>query len=85
MPFVAAKIAISKDFFTINKKTKWITNEASRKIVHVLRNKFNAIVSTSKSINKDNSLLNCRIEGLENNKPNLFIIDMNLKLKKIYY
>ncbi len=81
-PFVAAKIAISKDFFTINKKNKWITNEASRKIAHFLRNKFNAIVSTSKSINKDNSLLNCRIEGLENNKPNLFIIDMNLKLKK---
>ena len=39
-------------------------------------------MSTSKSINYDNSLLNCRIDGLDNNKPDLFIIDLNLKLKK---
>ena len=26
--------------------------------------------------------LNCRINGLNNNKPDLFIIDLNLKLKK---
>ena len=25
---------------------------------------------------------NCRINGLNNNKPDLFIIDLNLKLKK---
>ena len=43
---------------------------------------FNGIISTSKSINFDNSLLNCRIEGLNNYKPDLFIIDLNLKLKK---
>ena len=29
------------------------------------------LVSTSKSINKDNSFLNCRINGLNNNKPDL--------------
>ena len=39
-------------------------------------------MSTSRSINCDNSLLNCRIEGLNNYKPDLFIIDLNLKLKK---
>ena len=39
-------------------------------------------MSTSKSINNDNALLNCRIEGLNNDKPDLFIIDLNLKLKK---
>ena len=27
-------------------------------------------------------LLNCRINGLNNNKPDLFIIDLKLKLKK---
>ena len=73
---------MSKDFFSINKKNKWITNQTSRKIVHLLRNKYDCILSTSKSINKDNSLLNCRIDGLNNNKPDLFIIDLNLKLKK---
>ena len=82
IPFISAKIAISKDFFTINKKKKWITNTSSRNIGHLLRSQHDAILSTSKSINHDNSLLNCRIKGLSENKPDLFIIDLNLKLKK---
>ena len=73
---------MSKDHLTIYKKKKWITNEISRKIVHLLRSQNNCIISTSKSINFDNSLLNCRIEGLNNNKPDLFIVDLNLNLKK---
>ena len=82
IPYVAAKIAISKDFYTINKKDKWITNSTSRKFVHLLRNRHDCILSTSKSINFDDSLLNCRIKGLNNYRPDLFIIDLNLKLKK---
>ena len=82
IPFIASKIALSKDNFSINKKNKWITNNFSRKIVHLMRNNFDCILSTSKSINHDDSLLNCRINGLDNNKPDLFIIDLNLKLKK---
>ena len=81
-PFISAKIAISKDFFSINKNGKWITNIFSKKITHLLRSKHDGILSTSKSINYDNALLNCRIEGLNNYKPDLFIIDLNLKLKK---
>ena len=82
IPLVTAKIAISKDFLTINKKEKWITNQNSRNIVHLFRSKYDCILSTSKSINNDNSLLNCRINGLNNNKPDLFIVDLKLKLKK---
>ena len=82
IPYVSAKIALSKDYFTINKKDRWITNKNSRQIAHLLRNKNDCIMSTSKSINFDNSLLNCRIDGLNNYKPDLFIIDLNLKLKK---
>ena len=82
VPFVGAKIAVSKDYFTINKKNKWITNDYSRKIGHLIRDKYDCILSTSKSVNYDDSLLNCRIEGLNNNKPDLFIIDLNLNLKK---
>ena len=80
--FISAKIAISKDYFTINKKDKWITNIFSRKIAHLIRSRHDGLLSTSKSINYDNSLLNCRINGLDNYKPALFIIDLNLKLKK---
>ena len=82
IPFISAKIAVSKDYQTINKKKKWITNNTSRKIVHVLRSKYDCIISTSKTINIDNPLLNCRIKGLNNEKPDLFIIDLNLILKK---
>ena len=73
---------MSKDYFTINKKKKWITNEQSRKLSHFLRTQYNALLSTSKSINNDNSLLNCRINGLENKSPNLIILDRDLKIKK---
>tara|TARA_B100001989_G_scaffold248937_1_gene223347 strand:+ start:128 stop:1201 length:1074 start_codon:yes stop_codon:yes gene_type:complete len=82
IPFVSAKIAVSKDYKTINKKNKWITSNLSRKTVHLIRNKFDCIVSTSKSINFDNALLNCRISGLDNHKPDLFIIDLKLNLRK---
>jgi diaminohydroxyphosphoribosylaminopyrimidine deaminase / 5-amino-6-(5-phosphoribosylamino)uracil reductase len=82
LPLITAKIAISKDYYSINKKSKWITNKNSQKITHLLRSKNDCIFSTSKTINKDNALLNCRINGLNNLKPDLFIIDLNLKLKK---
>ena len=36
LPIIDAKIAISKDYFTNNKKKKWITNEKSRKLSHLL-------------------------------------------------
>ena len=82
LPFISAKIALSKDYYSINKKSKWITNNLSKKVTHLLRSKNDCIISTSKTINKDNALLNCRLDGLNKNKPDLFIIDLNLKLKK---
>ena len=82
LPFIDAKIAVSKDYYTINKKSKWITNSFSRKRAHLIRSEYDAIISTSKSINKDNSLLNCRLNGLDNLKPDLIIVDLNLDIKR---
>ena len=48
----------------------------------MLRSKYDCVLSTSKTINFDDPLLNCRINGLNNNKPDLFIIDLKLNLKK---
>ena len=48
---------------------KWITNE-NQKIVTFLRTKYNALLSTAKSINNDNSMLDCRINGLAHKSPN---------------
>ena len=82
IPFMDAKIAISKDYFTIKKGSKWITNQLSRNRAHLLRSQYNCILSTSKSINKDNSILNCRLNGFDHDKPDLIIIDLKLKIKK---
>jgi diaminohydroxyphosphoribosylaminopyrimidine deaminase/5-amino-6-(5-phosphoribosylamino)uracil reductase len=82
IPFIDAKVALSKDYYTISKNTKWITNTFSRDRVHLIRSQYDSIISTSKTINKDNSLLNCRLNGCNNNKPDLIIIDLNLRIKK---
>ena len=34
-------------------------------VSHLIRSKYDFIISTSKTINKDNALLNYRIKGLE--------------------
>ncbi len=81
-PLLDAKLAVSKDYFTINNNSKWITTLSSRKRAHLIRSEYDAIISTSKSINFDNSLLNCRINGFNNNKPDLIIVDRKFKIKK---
>jgi len=81
-PFVDAKIAVSQDYLTIKKKNKWITNYLSRSRAHLIRSEYDAIMSTSKTINSDNALLNCRLKGFDNTKPDLLIIDLHLSLKK---
>ena len=82
LPFTDGKLAISKDFFTINKKNRWITNKKSRKIVNFLRSKYDCLLTTSKTINDDNPMLNCRLEGLEKKSPDLIILDRFFKIKK---
>ena len=82
IPYIDAKIAFSKDQYTINKKNKWITNKYSRNRGHLLRSQYNCIITTYKTINKDNSMFNCRIEGLENKSPDIVIFDRNLNLSK---
>ena len=81
-PYIDAKIALSKDYYTINKQSRWITNSYSRMRAHLIRSNYDCIISTSKSINKDNSLLNCRLNGFNQSKPDLVIIDLSLKINK---
>jgi len=82
LPLIDAKLAVSKDFFTINKKKRWITNTKSRNLGNFLRSKYDCLLTTSKTINHDNPLLNCRIEGLEKKTPALIILDRYFKIKK---
>ena len=55
---------------------------SSRKVAHLIRSEYDCIISTSKSINKDNSVLNCRLKGFDKSKPDVVIIDLELKIKK---
>ncbi len=82
IPLIDGKIAISKDFFTKDKKKKFITNEISRKTGQLLRSRYDCLITTSNTINDDNSIMDVRINGLEEKSPALVIIDRNLKLKK---
>jgi len=81
-PFVDVKLAVSNDYLTINKKERWITNNRSRKVANFLRSKYDCILSTSKTVNCDNSLLDCRIEGLEQKSPAIIIVDRLFKIRK---
>ena len=78
LPFVTCKLAISKDFFTINKKKKWITNKYSRGRVHLMRAHHDCVMTSSQTILKDNPLLTCRINGLEKHSPARIILDNHL-------
>ncbi len=81
LPFVTCKFAISKDFYTINKrKNKWITNEFSRGRVHLMRSNHDCIVTSSKTIIIDDPKLTCRIDGLKDRSPSRIILDNKLKI-----
>ena len=80
-PFIAAKIACSSDYY-ISSSNKFITNQHSRDVSHILRYNFDSILISSKTANADNSKLSCRINGLENFSPKRLIIDKNLKINK---
>ena len=80
LPFVSCKLAVSKDFFTVNKKERWITNNFSRGRVHLMRLNHDCIMTSSVTIIKDNPILTCRINGLEHRSPSRIILDKNLKI-----
>ena len=79
-PFTKVKMAISSDdkIAWSNYQSKWISNSKSRKYVHDLRSKTQAILTTSKTILKDNPRFTVR----KNNKTikylNVVVIDKNL-------
>ncbi len=80
LPFVTCKLAISKDFYIVNRKERWITNHQSRARGHILRSFHDCIFTSSKTINNDNPILNCRIDGLKKTSPVRIILDSDLKI-----
>jgi len=78
-PYIVGKLACSSNLSILRNK-KFITNEYSRKISHLLRYKYQGLLTTYKTINSDNPKLTCRINGLEKFSPKRIIIDRDLKI-----
>tara|TARA_Y100000992_G_scaffold259556_1_gene194156 strand:- start:583 stop:1689 length:1107 start_codon:yes stop_codon:yes gene_type:complete len=81
LPYVTAKIAVSKNKLIYSKGLKKITDKTSDKITHYLRYKNDSIMISSKTVNTDNPMLNCRLEGYEKFSPKRIILDKDLKIK----
>lgn len=82
-PWVTLKMAASLDgkVALANGESKWITGEQAREHGHHLRAQNDAILSTSRSIAKDNSKLTCRLPGMEHRSPIRIVMDRNLRLE----
>ncbi len=80
LPFVTAKIAISKNKLIYSEEIKRITNQTSDKLSHYLRFKNDAIMISSNTLNIDNPKLNCRLKGFEKFSPKRIILDRNLDI-----
>lgn len=81
-PLITLKVAISKNGMMADAKgnSKWITGPESRKHVHeVLRVSVDAILSTSKTVLKDDAKLNIRT-AQKIQELNTVVLDKNLAL-----
>lgn len=82
-PYYILKLASTIDgkIADAYKKSKWISNPASRNFVHqTLRTNVDAILTTSKTVIQDQSTLNVRNEEGSTLETNVLIIDKNLEI-----
>ena len=84
MPYVMLKTATTLDgkIATLSGKSKWITNEKARNKVQKLRSEYQAIMSGSGTILKDNPRLNVRLKNKKS--PIRIIFDPNNKIPLDY-
>ena len=83
-PFITLKIASTVDgkIATNLYESKWITNSISRMVGHKLRSLNECMIVGTSTIKKDNPTLDCRLDGLSDSSPDIFILDRKLDLKK---
>ncbi len=83
-PYVTLKIAQTLDgkIADQNRDSKWITSLSSRRYVHTLRSKYDAVLIGSKTVEKDNPNLTVRL--VEGRNPKRIIADTRLSLKLDY-
>jgi len=82
MPFIILKSAQTLDGWTATATghSKWITNEHSRRFVHQLRNRMDAIMVGIGTVLADDPSLNTRLPGKQTRDPVRVIADTNLRI-----
>jgi len=87
LPFIVLKMALSIDgkVATANGDSKWISNDSSRKYAHQMRSTYDAVMTSSATVLKDDPHLGVR--GQAGRDPLRIIVDRSLKTKlsaKVY-
>jgi len=80
LPFVTLKIAQTLDgkIATATGDSKWVSSEESRKIVHTLRSKYDAVLVGSNTIKVDDPELTVRL--LRGRNPHRILLDGDLSI-----
>jgi diaminohydroxyphosphoribosylaminopyrimidine deaminase/5-amino-6-(5-phosphoribosylamino)uracil reductase len=80
VPFVTLKLAASLDgkIATASGDARWISCEESRATVHLLRNRYDAVLVGAGTVIMDNPQLTCRIAG--GRDPWRIILDARLRI-----
>jgi len=78
-PFVILKVAMTLDgkIATKHGQSKWITGEESRRMVHRLRSRVDAVMTAIGTVKADDPELTARIRGGRN--PKRIVVDPNLE------
>ena len=81
-PYTKVKMAISNDEKIAWKdyNSKWISNSSSRTYAHQIREKSQAILTTVKTIIKDNPRFTIRKKNKETKHLPIIVVDRNLKI-----
>lgn len=76
-PWVTLKLATSSDGMIAWKSgtPQWITNDLSRKRGHLMRARYDALVTGSGTVLADDPSFTCRIPGLEGETPLRVVLD----------
>lgn len=82
-PFVTLKIATDYEgrYLPAKKgKPQWVSGEAARQYVHLLRANSDVIITSSSTAIADSPELTCRLPGLEDESPQRVLVDRNLRV-----